>query len=431
MASRYNSTPVNNGNVKLDGNWEDVKDYTTAIVTLNNQVAATTSSGAVEWAHTTGRTFPVNSDIVASENIMYRGQGAQTFQFDHRARWFRVNYQTDASYDLQTVYKKAPTQLKIVDDDANVVRVNSGAQGNSLYTVLTDSTGTLLKTTSTSQTTGSALYTHLADASGTSLATTAKGAVGHSSLFVGLRDGFNNPLNTTKLVNNKAANNALYVRPGDASGSAQASTGVVNGAGVEGVALFGALSDSGSYQISTTRNNLNTINSLYVHLTDNFGDSISALNPLPVISTEDVVGSKSFNIPNGINKDFIVPSDLSGTSNGLRINLYNLFVYNDSPSTIFLKVHDTSVAALTNVGLNASVGSDDALLGASLELLNTKDTLRYNLAVQPGKARDIVIPGGASFYNGVAIRASTRYLESSTLGPATESVFVNGTYSIE
>ena len=388
MDSRYNSTEINNGNLTLNGNWEDVKDYTTAMITLNNiRVPTLTPSGSVEWAHTKGRTFPVSGDIVATETFNFTTSGAKTFQFDHRARWFRVKYETDISYDLQTVYKKAPTQLKIVDNSANVVSVNKGSQGNnSLFTVLTDTTGNLLRTTSTTQTTGSALYTHLSDVSGTSLSTTASGAPGHSSLFVGLRDGSNNPLNTTKRVNSTLTNNALFVRPGDSNGVAQASTISVSGSDTSGVALFAALSDVCGIQITTTRNNHATINSLYVHLTDHTGDSITAANPLPVISTEDVLGSKSFNIANGINKDFVVPSDLSGTSNGLRINLYNLFVYNDSMTTIFLKVHDTSVADLTAKGLNTSVGVTDTVLEVSLGLLdNCNNTLRYNLAVQPGK----------------------------------------------
>jgi hypothetical protein len=143
MASSANS--IKDYNVVsgvFTGVWEDIKDYTSAIVTI----ARSTTSGAgskiaivrLEWAHTAGRTLPSedtisNTDIVATESFDYTlsSTTALTRQYDHRARWFRlrVTYSEagqTGTIDLQTLYKRAPTELKIVDDQANVVSVMQG-----------------------------------------------------------------------------------------------------------------------------------------------------------------------------------------------------------------------------------------------------------------------------------------------------------------
>ena len=436
MASSSNSTPNINYGSNLTGNWEDVKDYTSAIITLKNVHLPGTSSdasGTVEWAHAPGRQYPGEGDIIAKEQFNYSDIGAKTFQFDHRARWFRVKYTADpdVSYALQTLYKKAPTELKIVDDSANVVSVNSGVNGNSLYTVLTDVCGTLLRTTAEGHTTGNALYTHLADASGISLATTVANVDGFKSLFVGLRDGSNNALTTT---GPNSFNNALYVRPGDSAGVAQASTINVQGASTAGVALFAALSDNCGFQITTTKTDTQVAsnrNALFVHLTDSSGRSITQTNPLPVISTVETVGAKTFDISNGLQANFVVPLDMSTVPTGYQLNLYNLFVYNDSQTTVFLKVHDVSLAGLQTVGLSTSVGTYDASLDASLALLSGGQSLKYNLTVQPGKCRDLAIPGGATFNTGIAFRATARYAQGSTISADPDAVFISGTYTVD
>jgi hypothetical protein len=199
MASISNSKKdVSNNFV---GVWEDIKDYTTAIITLK---APVDGSATLEWAHTDGRTMPSDSDIIASEQLVYASSdvsNALTKQYDHRARWFRVRYDNiagtaegsfnDMSLNLQTLYKKAPTELKIADDSANIVSVNVGDSKNSLYTMLTDASGVAIRTTNDSMTdSNEALFTHLADSSGISLATTDVNN-GAESLFVALRDASN------------------------------------------------------------------------------------------------------------------------------------------------------------------------------------------------------------------------------------------------
>ena len=422
MASSFNSAKDVSG--ALPGVWEDVKDYTSSIITLNSLDAS--GRVTVEWAHTEGRRLPdTSADIVATEFFDYTTSGqALTRQFDHRARWFRLKYDpgsNDLSYNLQTLYKKAPTELKIVDESANIVSVNAGLYGNSLYTVLTDSSGQLLKTT-TVDSSGEALFVHLADASGVSLDTTDN--EGAKSLFVGLRDGNNMALSSTGPT---AVNNALFVRPSDASGVAQASTINVHGAYTEGVALFAALADTCGFQITTTKRAADTSNNaLFVHLTDQSGNSIDVDNPLPVISTVATVGSIAFDVSSGITERFVFPStDLSGVESGKQINLYNVFLYNDGATTAWLKVYDVSAGGLDSLGLLGDLSGAET----SLNLVATQ--IKYNLTVQPHRTRDLAIPGGATFENGVAVRATTQYKADSILGPAEDSLFLNGAYTKE
>lgn len=448
MASLLNS--VYDGSANFTGGyWEDVKDYTSAILTLRS---AFDGSGTIEWADTSGRRLPNNNDIVASESFNYMGISGQalTKQFDHRARWFRVRYDhsgvagvdysaytfKDVSLNLQTLYKKAPTELKIVDDSANIVSVNIGPSGNSLYTVLTDSSGVLIRTTNPAQTSGQALFVHLADSSGRSLATTNTGKP--ESLFVSLRDASNVALDSTG-----TSNNALFVRPGDVCGNAQASTFSVSGAYTNGVALYGALADNCGIQIDTTSKlgfqpatGGTTANALYVTLADAYGHSISATNPLPVITTVESTGAMAFDVSSGIVQDFISPDASLSSSGGKKINLYNICVYNDGPTTAWLKVYDVSSAGLNDVSLLAGVGpntpQNETLFSSSFNRMDVSTTaLRYNLTVPAGRYRDLVLPGGATFNYGAFFRATTQHRPNSVAGPGANTVFLNGSYTVE
>jgi hypothetical protein len=434
MASILNSRK--DIDVSLVGKWENIQDYTTAILTFSSPVDG---SGVVEWAHTDGRTMPTDNDIIASERFEYdASDNAVTKQFDHRARWFRVRYDhdplttdlsfSDMSFNIQTLYKKAPTELKIVDDSANIVSVNAGEHGNSLYTVLTDAQGELIRTTNPEQTTGEALFTHLADSSGNSLATTVTG-MDHESLFVSLRDASNVAFDSTGELANT---NALYVRPGDASGNAQASTYKVKDAHVEGVALYGALADNCGYQITTTETAGDAVdghNSLYVHLTDKDGASITQDNPLPVLNIAESVGAYPFDVSYGIEENFVSPFvDASSIAVDKKVNLYNIFVFNESPTTVWLKIYDVSIGALEEKSLDTDLYGLD--ITTSLSELGPS-VQKYNLTVQPGRARDISLPGGATFFNGVHVRATTQYKADSVQGPGPDMVFLNGTYTLE
>lgn len=418
------------------GSWENVQDYTSSILTFSSPVDG---SGVVEWAHTDARHMPTDQDIVASERFTYTADnGAVTKQWDHRARWFRVRYDNtgdqadfnDMSFNLQTLYKKAPTELKIVDNSANIVSVNSGENGNSLYTVLTDSEGGLIRTTNEDQTEGHALYTHLADASGKSLATTDTNFA-HESLFVALRDASNYGFDST---GPDAANNALYVRPGDASGNAQASTFKVKGAHVDGVALYGALADNCGYQITTTETStgLEGNNALYVHLTDSAGKSIYDGNALPVINIAETVGANAFDVSHGIEENFLFPNiDMSSIPSNKKVNLYNIFCYNESPVTVWLKIYDVSVGDLQQNNLFGQELYGMNITTSLTQLTGGSGAQKYNLPVQAGRARDITLPGGATFFNGVAVRATTQYRADSTQGPGEDRVFLNGTFTLE
>ena len=45
--------------------------------------------------------------------------------------------------------------------------------------------------------------------------------------------------------------------------------------------------------------------------------------------------------------------------------------------------------------------------------------------------RDLVLPGGSTFNNGVAVRATTQYAAGSWTDPGADMIFVNGTYAKE
>jgi hypothetical protein len=435
MASILNSFVDLSTNVV--GDWEDVKDYTSAILTFS---APVDGSAIIQWAHTQGRNIPTNNDIIATEYYSYTSSGQPvTQQWDHRARWFRVSYTqdlsaaidfADMSFNLQTVYKRAPTALKIVDNCANVVSVNVATGGNSLYTVLSDACGNLIGTTNPAQTTGPALFVNLADSSGISLATTEV-ATGPQSLFVALRDASNYGIDSTGPT---AINNALYIRPGDAAGNAQAGTFAVQDAYTPGVALYAALADNCGVPITTTRttNADQSNNALYVHLTDRYGRSIDINNPLPVINTVATTGASPFDVSTGLQANFIYPEvDMSAIPTNGKLQLYNIFLYNDGAVTTWVRIYDVSTGALTAAqilaGVPNGIPATEASMSALLAALGNP-VPAFNLPVQAGRTRDLALNGGSTFYNGVAVQATTQGRLSSIQSPLQNSMFLNGSY---
>jgi len=195
MASVYNSTPYipSTGNsYSLDQDneyqfdndkWEDIKSYTSVILTVS---AGTPGYVKLRWAqgHESEEgddIFPNDTDItnpLATDQFYYSGDSVLTKQYDTRSRFLNVWFDgsldgaVDASLVLSTNYKKMATEIKLTDEDVDIVAVYQGNDvSNSLYVGLTDFCGHLINSTLEGQE-GEALFNHLADSSGKSLATT-------------------------------------------------------------------------------------------------------------------------------------------------------------------------------------------------------------------------------------------------------------------
>lgn len=175
MASVYNSrnAPYTLTDSSFTGRWEDLQTFTTVISTL--QIGTDTSGTAhLQWVNTADDEVPSDyTTALVADTYTFGPSQSVTKQFDTRARWFRLNITgTGQSLEqISTLYKKAPTEIKLTDDSTNIVSVNIGDTKNSLYTILSDLSGALIGTTNDAHS-GEALYTHLADGSGDSLATT-------------------------------------------------------------------------------------------------------------------------------------------------------------------------------------------------------------------------------------------------------------------
>lgn len=176
MASVFNSnnTVYNLNSGDFIGRWEDIQSYTSVINTINIGVD-TSGTARLEWINMGDDRVPLDSDTpLVTDSFVLPENSVNTKQFDARARWVRLRIEgTGTSLNqISTNYKKAPTEIKLTDDNTHIVSVNLGDNHlNSLYTVLTDISGVLLGTTNDTDN-GEALYTHLTDASGHSLATT-------------------------------------------------------------------------------------------------------------------------------------------------------------------------------------------------------------------------------------------------------------------
>jgi hypothetical protein len=193
MASIYNSTSEDpkyilspDNNYSFDRRkWEDVQLYTSVIITLKTE-----GNGVLKlrWANSREtedgiQTLPTEVDFdnpLTVDSFEYSGDNELvTKQFDVKAKWLSVWFdgseaevKVDSYLTLSTVYKKAPTEIKFVNDSQEIVSVNVGSSGNnSLFTTITDMSGLILNSTG-DQTSGNSLYTHLADSSGVSLDTT-------------------------------------------------------------------------------------------------------------------------------------------------------------------------------------------------------------------------------------------------------------------
>lgn len=390
------------------GEWEDVKDYNSLILTLQSP---RDGSGTLHWANTTRREFPTENDIIATEQFYYSATVPKTLQWDHRGRWFKLHYNdsstgpgnySDYSMNIETLYKGIGTELKIADDAQNVVSLH----GQSYQTVYTDISGTVLATTDDMTASGEALYVNLRDSSSnSSYAHTNTSGTGSESLFVGLRDDNNKDLSVTDT-------NDLTVHTTNELGYSQAATADVSGAESGTKAFYIAGADNTGTKISSTKEHRQNTgaNALYVHLTLSGGVAVDEENPLPCIEADKIAQVKYFDISYGITEVFSTTPDLSAG----RINLFNLFTYNDGPITVWTKCYDMSHGYL------------NSLTDTSYDLYN--DRVLFNVATPAGHYRDFKFPRGLLFNEGLHFRTSVEHSYDSSYGPGDDILFINGAY---
>lgn len=187
------SFTVNGTNTEYS-RWEDVKSYTSVIITIKSTVAST-GICTLHWGNSTDDDVPSDissniSDSIATDSIeLY---GIITRQFDVKARWLKLIVQnTGGVTTVATTYKKTPTELQLHDASYSLAAVTGGENNNMLQTHLTDSSGAIISSTGIDGAIGRALRIHMADASAGSLEASG------STLSVSIRDSSNNPIDTT------------------------------------------------------------------------------------------------------------------------------------------------------------------------------------------------------------------------------------------
>lgn len=409
-ASLLNS--IKNSSASFVGHWEDVKDYNTLILTLQSPMDG---SGSLKWANTTRRQFPSDEDVVAEETFFYQGTSAKTLQWDHRGRWFKLQYTdtstgpstySDYSMNIETLYKGVATEPKISDDAQNVVNLHRGDAYSSYQMIYTDVSGVPLATTSDAVASGEALFVNLQDASSNyDLAHTVTAGTQPESLFTAIRDNNNDSFTSS--------NNTLNVHTSNIEGYSQAATIEVSGAYTSGRALYLTGADNTGTLISSIKEHPDTSgsNALYVHLTLSGGEAVNSTNPLPCIETDKIAQTIYFDISSGITaNEFKTVSDLSSGN----VNLFNLFTYNDGPVTVWTKLYDMSTGYVTGSG------------GYTYSDYNNRVLL--NVATPAGQCRDFKFPRGMLFNEGLHFRSSTEHSYDSSADPGQDVLFINGAY---
>jgi hypothetical protein len=406
MASIVNT--VKHGNSPFTGVWEDIQKYTTVKITIKSPVVG---EAQLKWANPPRGRIPGDQDIIDTTDICYSVPNqALTFERDAQARWFKLLYDTSdtaalyttASLEIDVLYKNAPTSIKFTDSSENrVVKVDN----TTLYTVIVDNSGNVLG--STNSATGEALFMALSDASGEALVT-ASGESIPPSLGVALRD--DNAFNLSSLGTAlKSSVNALYVHTADVCGHDQAGGREVAGANKEGISLFlTAAPDS----TNTTKHSeyTGTPNALYVHLTDYSANQHNVGNPVPlqIYRIDSVI--LPFDLSTGVVETMYAPSALKGGAYPAKV-IKNLYLYNDGPVTVWVRLFDVSTAHGTEV------------------VYGFPDYIRQTIPVGAGCTQEITYPRGIRFNNGVAIRATTEPFVDSSAGPGANTVFIQGTYT--
>ncbi len=366
MASLLNS--VRNGKSEFIGYWEEIDEYNSVTLTMQSPFDG---SCCFEWANNTGRKRPTNSDVIASETVAYTRGEPITHQLDHRGRWFRFTYKDiadtafglpnyeDMCLNIETMYKRDATELKIANDSQTITSVQHGDLDSAYQIVLSDTSGVKLRTTNDAvQSKHEALYVTPRDAENSKLAFTVSGDQGAKSLFVGLRDNCNHNLSSTSDPNVDVS--TLYIHPSNLHGYSQAGTAKVQmGAGengTDGVALY--LSAAGekrgiasTFELKTDRNGHPAGNSLSVHLVHNQGQAVNKDSPLPVTKAGTIGQAKPFDIDHGIQEIF---TSLPDTTNA-KVDLTNLFTYNDGPVPTWTKVYDICSGMISSTNIRFSL----------------------------------------------------------------------------
>lgn len=442
MASILNS--IKNTADDFSGVWEDVQWYPTVKIAMVSPISGELN---LQWTNTkNGRVPRPDDEPLCSVDVCYNDpSGELVFEKDSRARWFRLNY-TNSNYDdsesdnpfddlslsIMTSYKDAPTTLKIVDNDENnVVTVSAG----SVYTMLVDNSGVALKSTSTqlSDDARHALFINprQQDLSNTALGINEEGS--KNSLKIAIRDSSNGPTDTcgnfstfrTEGFGASDASNALYVRPSDASGFDQAGTITVTDACLSGVALFmttvaGSTVDNsvGVTEVDGEDVNYYDSNALFVCHVDSSMNVYDKDHPTPCDMVGDTTNVKSFDISEGMTEYF--------TSHGALekgpLSIKNLFVYNDGPTLVRLKLYDLIGSTATTEDGDNGVGGKRAEV--DYDGIDLNDYIAKTIYLPPGETKEFEYPNGIKFSNGVAFRA----VIDEPVGAPRNTVFVAGTY---
>ena len=311
MASILNS--VKNHFKDFSGVWEDIQWYPTVKVALVSPVSGEIK---LQWTNSERGRIPRPEDKALYQiDVSYDASACLSFEKDAKARWFKLDFSasdpdnnlnesqySDVSLSIMTSYKDAPTALKIVDNDENNVVTVSGG---SLYTILVDSSGTVLNSTNNRLHDGEALFVNpiKQDLSNSPLGTNEENS--KVSLKIALRDSSGGPdgslANFSTFHNEGLADisNALYVRPSDSSGFDQAGTGLVSDACVNGVALY-LTPLAGSTADDVTKDGVPANNSIYVYNLDGSMTGHDEKNPTPISEKNDITFVKPFDISQGI-----------------------------------------------------------------------------------------------------------------------------------
>jgi hypothetical protein len=248
-----------------------------------------------------------------------------------------------------------------------------------------------------------------------------------SLISVGLADSAGRLLTTTAGNQNS---NYLNVTPFDLNGLYQASILTPSGA-----VMYGTLLDTQGNNLSTT-NSLNTT-ALYTQLTDICGKLITSANPLPVIQSKSNTVT-TFDLSVNLTSNFIqLPAINIATNKTATINNINLF--NGHTDTVWVKLYDVLYADLP-LALQVDL-TQPANQAAAATPLNSLTSQKYNIAIPPGRSRDLSMLDGLRFTKAVCARATitnnsgtpslSGYDKNAVLGPlSTAGVQISGSFSI-
>ena len=405
MASLVNS--VKDSDVSFNGRWEDVQQYTSAKILILSPLPG---QATLKWANGRRGRIPTNDDILVTQDVCYTNLSQPLLiERDHQARWFKLDYATeegtyvDPSLNIDTLFKTAPSRIKLVDDNPDAI-VPITASG--VHVLLTDMSGDAVQSTAAG-TEGTALFTTFTDSSGAPLATVSGENLGRS-LAVALRD--NNNVNLSTLENRLLSDvNALSTQFTDACGHSQGGGREVLNADTSGISLF--LSTEVDTTVTYAQKTMVSgkrpaSNALYVHFVDACGLGFTRSNPLHVREISSSESLSYFDISYAITS-----TRASLGKEGVTL-LKTLYCYNDGPNTTWLRVYDSS--------LRNGVQTTDP---------DQASLVKLNIPILAGQYNDLVFPKGCEFATGVVFQASVDQQYTSVINPGDHQIFVAGTYT--